>query len=199
MTAFTLAAFILVVSVFRIAEVKYVFSQAPTPTPSTTKSVSIAYNLPYPGSVLSDSIFWPIKAMRDKVWLTLTVDPAKKADLYLLLADKRLADAEVMFTNDRADLGISVLTKAEKYLESAQSTERIAHKEGMDTTAFLGRLTLATLKHREVMDGMLSTAPEDAKPYIIKIEDYPKKLYEQAKNGLLEAGAKAPQNPYQQN
>src|SRR5258706_345152 len=89
--ALLLAIFILIVSIFRIAEVKYVFSQAPSPTPtSTPKASDINYNLPYPGSILSDNILWPLKALRDKVWLAVTVNPSKKADLYLLIADTKL-------------------------------------------------------------------------------------------------------------
>src|SRR5258708_29052390 len=96
--SFSLALVILIVSIFRIAEIKYVFSQAPSPTPtSSPKMADINYNLAYPGSILSDNILWPLKALRDRVWLTLTVNPAKKADLYLLIADKRLADAKILF------------------------------------------------------------------------------------------------------
>ncbi|SRR6266404_193391 len=198
--SFSLASIILIVSIFRIAEIKYVFSQAPNPTPTAeTKSVEIKYNLPYPGNILSDNILWPLKALRDRVWLTVTVNPAKKADLYLLLADKRLADSQLLFEKGKADLGISVLTKAEKYLENARKEEEIAKKEGMDTSGFLKRFVLATLKHREVMDHIANIAPEDAKPLIMKTENYPKNLYTEAKNGLLEAGINIPQNPFAEN
>lgn len=193
--SFLLAFSILVISIFRIAEIKYVFSQSPTPTPST-KSIDIKYNLPYPGKVLSDNVLWPVKALRDRVWLTFTVNPAKKADLYLLLADKRLADAKLLFEKGKPDLGISVAGKAEKYLESAYSEEKIAKKSGVNTVDFLNRFTLATLKHRLILEEMLNLAPEDAKPLIVKTENYSKNLYNEAKNGLLEAGSSVPQNPF---
>src|SRR5260221_14462687 len=196
---FSLALVVLIISIFRIAEIKYVFSQAPSPTPTSTPKVAeINYNLPYPGSILSDNILWPLKALRDRVWLTVTINPSKKADLYLLIADKRLADAKILFEKGKADLGILVLTKAEKYLESAENEERIANKEGMDTKGFLGRFFLATLKHRQVLDQILTIAPEDAKPFISKTQNYSKNLYNEARNGLLEAGANAPQNPFGQ-
>lgn len=198
--SFTLASIILIISVFKIAEVKYVFSQSPSSTPvNMPKPVAVNYNLPYPGPILPDSILWPLKALRDKIWLAVTINPSKKADLYLLIADKRLADAQILFEKNNPNLGISVLTKAEKYLESANEEERIAHREGMDTTECLEKFASATLKHREVIDEILALAPEDAKPLIVKTQDYSKHLYEKAKSGLLEAGAIVPQNPFGQN
>jgi len=48
-------------------------------------------------------------------------------------------------------LGVSTLTKAEKYLERAIIQERIARQKGKDTTAFLEKLLLATKKHEEIL------------------------------------------------
>jgi hypothetical protein len=195
--SFTLAFLILIISIFRIAEVKYVFSQAPSPTPlNSPKPVSIDYNLPDPGSISPDSIFWPLEALRDRIWLTFTINPSKKADIYLLLADKRLGDAKLLFEKENPDLGISVLTKAEKYLELAMKEEEVAQKQGNNTTDFLKRYSMATLKHREVLEELMADAPEDARPLIVKMENYPKTLFNSARDGLLEAGATVPQNPF---
>jgi len=193
----TLATIILGISVFRLAGIKYVFSQSPSPAPGIVKPISVDYRLPYPGQITPDNVLWPIKALRDKLWLSLTINPSKKADLELLIADKRLADAKLLFEEQNADLAISVLTKAEKYLENAGQDAQIAKKEGMNTQDFLRRYALATLKHREVLDEILAIAPEDAKPFIVKTEDYPKRLYTNARDGLLEAGANVPQNPFE--
>ena len=196
--SFFLAFSILIVSVFRIAQVKYVFSQAPNPT-SQPKPTEITYNLPFAGPIQPDSVLWPFKALRDQVWLTLTFNSSKKAELYLLMADKRLANSQTLFKNQKPDLAVSVLTKAEKYLELAQRQERVAKQSGSNTIGFLQKFILATLKHRQVADEILAIAPEDARPLITKTQDYPKRLYQEAKNGLLEQGAVAPQNPFDQN
>lgn len=198
--AFSLAFLILIVSIFRIAQIKYVFSQAPSPAPSTqAKLIEVNYDLAYPGSIMPDSILWPIKALRDKVWIALTLNPSKRADLELLISDKRLADAQILFKENKPDLAISVLTKAEKYLENAGTDEKKAKSEGMNTSDFLQKYAMATLKHRLVLDQMLAIAPEDAKPLIVKTQNYSKNLYQDAKIGLLEAGVTAPQNPFPQN
>lgn len=188
------ASAILIISIFRIAQIKYVFSQSPQK--DDCKEASVNYALPYPGKITPDSLFWPAKALRDKVWLTVTINPAKKADIYLLLADKRLVNAKMLFDNAKADLGVSVLTKAEKYLEASQAEERIAHQSGMDTHEFLERYTMATLKHQEIINQILAAAPEDAKPLITQTQNYPKSLFNQARDGLFEAGLTVPPNPF---
>jgi hypothetical protein len=115
------------------------------------------------------------------------------------MSDKRLAEAQILFKEDKPDLGLSVVTKAEKYLENADNENKIARKEGNNTSEFLQKFMLASLKHREVLDKILAIAPEDAKPLVVKMEDYPKRFYDEAKNGLLEAGNIVPQNPFGQN
>ncbi len=197
-SAFSLAFLILIISVFRLASIDYAFSQPPSPTPDTSqKEIQINYNIPYPGRIKPDSFLWPLKATRDRIWVALTTSPSKRADLYLLMADKRLGDAEYLFKKNNPDLAVSVLTKAEKYLESANNQNNIAEEEGMDTKEFLNKFLLATLKHRHVQDQMLSIAPEDAKPLIVRTQDYSKNLYQETRNGLLELGSEVPKSPFE--
>jgi hypothetical protein len=198
-TAFGLALLILVISIFRVAETHYVLSQSPTKSVISAKSLSINYTLPNPGKILPDSFLWPFKAARDRVWTMLTADHLKKADLYLLLADKRLIDAKLLFEKGNPNLGMSVLSKGEIYLMQAQKEERIAYKSGADTKSFLQKLAMSSLKHREIMDQIIETAPEDARPLISKTENYSKNLYNQARDGILQASAVPPTNPFQAN
>lgn len=198
--AFSFAFLILFTSVFRIASIKYVFSQSPTPVPeaqsNNDKPLDINYELPYPGGILPDNFLWPVKVLRDRAWISFSTNPLKKAQVLLLLSNKRLNSALVLFKEGKSDLGASVLTKAEKYLEEAQKEERKAHAKGMDTVSFLQDYSLATLKHREVMDDILLIAPEDAKPMIVKTQNYPKKLFQLSRDSLLEAGTTAPSDPF---
>src|SRR5438309_421306 len=57
---------------------------SPTPSP-----VSISYQLPYPG-MLPDNPLYFLKVIRDGVWSFLLSNPLKKADFDLLQADKRV-------------------------------------------------------------------------------------------------------------
>jgi len=96
-------------------------------------------------------MLYPLKMIRDRVWLWLTVDPLKKGQTLLLLADKRLGAGKALIEGGKVDLGISTLTKGEKYLEQAMAQATLAKSNGRDADALLKTLGQATLKHKEVL------------------------------------------------
>lgn len=192
---------ILFTSVLRTAAVKYEFTGAPESFGEGVvlgaESVDIKYNFAYPGKVLPDSPFWFLKALRDKVWLSVTTNSSREAELKLLFADKRMAMSKILFEREKYEVGYSILTKAEKYLEEASDQEKKNRESGVDTTEFLRSLALASLKHRQVIDEILIIAPEDAKPGIIETKRYSKIVYEKAKHALQERGLDVPENPFE--
>lgn len=199
LTAFS----VLTVSVLRAASVDYKFSPIPQEAvlgiDAGTKEVEITYYLPYPGKILQDNTFWFAKAIRDKIWLKLTVSPLRKMDLLLLLSDKRLAGSKVLVERQKTEIALSSLGKGEKYLEEASQLEAGSRKEGVDTKSFLPKLASAALKHRLVIEEMLVFAPEDVKPSIIKVEDYSKRVYKDAVDAMNSLGMIAPKNPFDGN
>ena len=196
-TSLFIASFILVLSVFRIAEVKYIYSRGITDSDiNAQKQTKINYELATAGPILPDSVLWPLKAFRDRVWLTLTFNPLKKADVCLLFADKRLASAKILFEKGKTEEALSIMTKGEKYLELAKIEERIAHDSGIDTTEFLQKYSLAALKHREVLDNISQNVPDNIKSAVVTAENYSKNLYKESKDNLQEEGAPVAQNPF---
>lgn len=188
---------VLFVSVFRTAAVKYEIEGRSQQTKTSDDTpIDIDYQLAFPGSVLPDSPLWPVKALRDKVWLWVTTSHTRKAELLLLFSDKRLGSAKVLFGKGSHSLALSTLTKAEKYLEEASRQEEINRKEGLETADFLERIAIASLKHYQVMQDILETTPEEAKSVIIQYQNYAKGAYEDARNALLEKGKKPPENPF---
>jgi hypothetical protein len=197
LAAFFTASLIIIISIFRVAEIKYIFSQSPKPTPEAKYTTpSIDYKLPPKNSIEPDSPLWPLKALKDRIWLTVTINPSKKADLYLTLADQRLVCAQSLLERNKTDLAVAVLTKGEKYLEMAHNEERLAKGNGINTKDYLKKFLEATLKHREIIEKMIALAPEDAKPILIKTQNYPKNLYNEGRNNLLDEGLPVPQNPF---
>lgn len=196
---FALALAVLLISVLRSASVSYVFAsstQANLPILGT-KTIDVVYQFPYPGSILPDSPFWSLKAMRDKVWYFLSGTHLKKAELALLFSDKRLMASKILFENKKPDIALSTLSKGEKYLEIATYEEDIARKSGFDTSSFLIKLVTASLKHRQIIEEeILPIAPEDGKPEIIKIENYSKNVYKTSRDALNSSGIEPPRNPF---
>jgi len=118
-------------------------------TPSgIAQKEKIDYFLVYPG-ILPDHFLYPVKMIRDRIWLWLTVEPKKKAELMLLFADKRLGAGKALIEGNKVDLGVSTLTKGEKYLQRAVA--EIIKKDKEDSRILLEKLSLAALKHEEVL------------------------------------------------
>ena len=190
---------ILFTSVFRTASVKYVFSQGAEVLGEKQEGESkeIDYVLPYPGRIAPDSPFWAVKAFRDKMWLLLTTNPSRKAELELLFADKRVAMSKILFERDKSEIAFSTLEKAEKYLEGAYILEEESRQSGTDTYEFLTILSKASLKHRQMIDKILTIAPEDAKPGIRRTQDYSIETYNKTKNALQEKGMPIVESPFE--
>jgi hypothetical protein len=195
---FVLAFGILSVSVLRSASVSYVFAlSSPSPSPVATPGVvKIDYQFPFPGKIMPDSPFWSLKAGRDILWYKVTFNHSKKAEMALLFSDKRLILARSLFENKKPDVGLSTLTKGEKYLEMAVNEEGIARSEGADTGTFLVKLATAALKHRETIEETLIIAPEDIRPEMIKAGDYSKNVYKAARDALNSKGIPSPKDPF---
>lgn len=195
---FVLAFAILSISVLQSAAVSYVFA---TPTPSAkvlaAKIPEINYPMPFEGDVLPDSPLWIVKATRDRIWYLFTFSHLKKAELALLFSDKRLLFSKNLFENKKPDIALTTLSKGEKYLEIAFSEEELARGDGVDTSSFLSTLTTASLKHRQIIEeSILPLSPEDARPEIVKLEDYSKNSYKSSRDVLNSKGIPAPINPF---
>ena len=190
---------ILFTSVLRTASVRYAFSQEieVLGEKQEAESKEIDYVLPYPGRIAPDSPFWVVKAFRDKMWLLLTTNPSRKAELQLLFADKRVAMSKILFERDKSEIAYSTLEKAEKYLEGACILEEENRQSGADTYEFLTILSKASLKHRQMINEILTIAPEDAKPGIRRTQDYSIETYNKTKNALQEKGMPTVENPFE--
>ena len=126
----------------------------------------IDYALAWPG-ILPDHFLYPVKMVRDRIWLFLTSDALKKAELLLKFADKRVLAASILIDKDEPDLALSTADKAEKYLEQSMAQLKIAEAEGQDVSVFKEKLKNAILKHQEKL---LEIEPKIAEESKLKIE-----------------------------
>lgn len=168
-----------------LAEERLVISVSEESTEEGTESDEkrVDYELTWPG-ILPDHFLYPIKMIRDRLWLWLTTEPLKKAELLLKFADKRIWSAQMLVEKGEVDLGISTATKAEKYLEKAIQQEEVARQKGTETRVFLENLSRATLKHEEVLLKVREKTEETAWPVIDNCLGYARQGYEQVKETL---------------
>ncbi|MBI3980898.1 hypothetical protein HY345_02780 [Candidatus Microgenomates bacterium] len=118
------------------------------------------YPLPYPG-ILPGNPLYQLKMVRDRVFEILIVDPLKKADFYLLQADKRLAAGESLITKGNSSLGEETISKGEKYFGLAIELTKQAKSKGKDTKDLTDRLARSWDKHNEVLIELALNGPKD--------------------------------------
>ena len=120
------------------------------------------YPLPYPG-ILPDHPLYFIKMLRDRIRLWLTRDSLSRAQLMLHYADKRVASSLTLAEKGKAGLAGSTATKAEIYFEQALDEAQRASESGSDTGSFYETYLRSSKKHEEVLLGVLSRVPDEAK------------------------------------
>jgi len=143
----------------------------------------VDYFLAYPG-ILPDHFFYSLKMIRDRLRLWLTIDPLKKAELFLLYADKRLGAGKVLIEGNKIDLGVSTLTKGEKYLEQANTQIKMAKDKGKNTEEILGKINQASLKHEEILLGLKVKVGQDFQSIVEQALSYTKQVQENVQQSL---------------
>ncbi len=135
----------------------YVFNYSQSIDLSNNK---VVYDLPYPG-ILPDHPLYFLKAIRDKLQDFFTRDNIKKAQLYLLYSDKRLAMTLALEKKGEDALAFSTLSKGEKYFLKIPDLLRQSKEQGTSPSAELvGEIKLSNQKHEEVIRQMLQELPQ---------------------------------------
>jgi len=184
------AFWILAVSVMRTAAIEGQSASqnykmtAPTATESVQKQ-EVDYFLAYPG-ILPDHFLYPVKMIRDRIWLWLTVEPLKKAELMLLFADKRLGAGRALIEGNKIDLGVSTLSKAEKYLQRSLVQIETVQKKDEKTRLFWEKLTTAATKHEEILVSLKEKVGDSAKPALEESLNLVRQIQAQIKQALSE-------------
>lgn len=129
-------------------------------TPVNAVQESVMYNLPYPG-ILPDNPLYIFKAIRDQLLVFGTRDNVKKAQLYLLLSDKRIAMSISLSKKGKEKQAVEVAGRAEKYFFNIPELLINAKKQGSGgPSEFVQTLKLSNAKHREVLDSFLKDFPQ---------------------------------------
>ncbi len=112
----------------------------------------IDYTLPYPG-ILSDNPLYFLKALRDRITEFLIADPIKKAEFYLLTADKRLNEAVYLMKKGEGkyEMVASKVSKGENYFEKGIDQLQLARKQNLSADSLIQKYYIASLKHQEVI------------------------------------------------
>lgn len=133
----------------------------PTPTVRTEEmtETKVEYTLPYPG-MLPDHPLYNLKRVRDYILERLIADPVKKAEFYILQADKRLQMGVYLAAQGKNVLAESTISKGEKYLEKAQAILSGLAANGTLPAYVSEKYENSLLKHKEVVSQLMTTSQE---------------------------------------
>jgi len=120
------------------------------------------YYLPYPGILPDHPLYW-LKMVRDRIMLWTTRDSLQQFQRLLLYSDKRIGAAEALIKGGQVELGITTVTKAEKYLERAVNQYQELKAAGKINPETEERLVRAVQKHQELVEAFLHQVPDQAK------------------------------------
>jgi hypothetical protein len=151
---------------FLLSQMTIAFVQSspkPSPLEASAAAQKVDYILVYPG-ILPDHPLYSLKMIRDRILEFLTRDTIKRAELFVLFADKRLGAARALIEGGKADLGATTIAKAEIYLERAIDQASLAKQEKKEMGDLFDKLEKSQKKHIEVIEELLIKAPDSAQP-----------------------------------
>lgn len=160
----SIAIFILFFSVFQASAIEY--ELAPSPVASSMNHTGIGPTHP----------LWHVKAAGQKVDFVLSGSDLSKAHKALEFANERLGYSQDLFYSGQVNDGVAVLTKAEKYLQTAAQLEESARKKGDATREFRKVLYEASVNHKNTIDVIAKNCPDTARAIVVKTGDYPAML-----------------------
>lgn len=163
--------FVSLIGFFLLIPPVFYFLNSQTITVNPNK---VVYNLPYPG-LLPDSPLFFIKEIRDKILEWSTRDNLKKAELYLLLSDKKVAMAQSLAQKGKDKQALTIFYEAEQKFRKIPRLIETSKKQGVNSTAdFIQRVKLSNAKHQEVAETFLKDMPQGQTGTITQILDLTK-------------------------
>ena len=114
------------------------------------KVLAVEYPLAWPG-ILPDNKLYKLKVLRNKIIYKMIIDPVKKVEFDLLMADKTIYASKLLVDKGEIVLAKDTALKGENYysmLVQDYNKALLSHKQ---IPSWLDRkITLAAIKHQEV-------------------------------------------------
>ncbi len=140
-------------------------------------------------SSLPGDVLYPVKLGTENIRLAFAGADADKAELCLEFASSRVEEMTALVGKRRPDKVDIAVNGYDDAMAMAMEKMEDAQGKGLGTASTSEGVAEATLKHQEILDGLLGTVPDEARPGIEKAIAASKTGYE---NSLL---ALAGENP----
>ena len=142
------------------------------------KALAVEYSLAWPG-ILPDNRLYKLKVLRNKIIYKIIINPVKKVEFDLLMADKTIYASKLLVDKGEIVLAKDTALKAENYYSMLVQDYNNALLAGKKIPQDLDRkITLAVMKHQEVFKNLESKVTgEDKKTFQI-VDNFSKINYD---------------------
>ena len=130
----------------------------------------LSYELPEPG-MLPTNPFYGFKKIRDFLWIKFSGGGYKKANVQLLVADKRMAEAKVLLEDNKSKSGLEASQEALDTLKLAKNSITEVSKETEDSKQVQSQIFKAGFAYMKILKSMENSFEIDADKYNQLIND----------------------------
>lgn len=136
-------------------------------------------DLPDPGLLPNHPLYF-LKSWGEAVGTFFTLGDVAKAGHYLLLAERRLAEAKALTDKDKPEAAERVLERHQEQLDRSLEVAERAKDKGLDIDEVLAEVAEATLRHQTVLVKIYEKVPAKARPAIERAIERSMKGHERA-------------------
>lgn len=118
--------------------------------------LAVDYSLAWPG-ILPDNNLYKLKVLRNKIIYKMIIDPVKKVEFDLLMADKTIYASKLLVEKGEITLAKDTALKGENYYSMLVQDYNHALLKGKKIPFSLDqKITLAAIKHQEIFNDLKS-------------------------------------------
>ena len=135
--------------------------------------------------IAPDNFFYPFKLFFENVGTAFTFGDLAKAKRYANLAEKRMAEAQIMIGEGKEKIAERTLNRYQELLDGSLDRSQRASEKGKDPSEVQEKISRITENHLLVLDKVLEQVPEQAQVAVQQARNISHSRQIQALTGLL--------------
>ena len=141
------------------------------------KALAVDYSLAWPG-ILPDNRLYKLKVLRNKIIYKMIINPVKKVEFDLLMADKTIYAGKLLVDKGEIVLAKDTALKGENYYSMLVQDYNHALLKGRKVPQDLDKkITLAAMKHQEILTDLQNRVNEEDKETFRIVNNFSKINY----------------------
>ena len=143
------------------------------------KVLAVDYSLAWPGILPDNRLLYKLKVLRNKIIYKMIINPVKKVEFDLLMADKTIYAGKLLVDKGEIILAKDTALKGENYYSMLVQDYNHALLKGRKIPFSLHRkITLAAVKHQEIFKEMENAVSGEDKKVFQIVGNFSKINYE---------------------